>query len=114
MEKAIRVAIEESVKLIVAKTPLLTTGLPPCLLLRPRHRLRYKPDCSRCTFEAISLDFVFGASNRVRQMATASLREGPGTNFKTLLEVKKGTGLAVLEEKGQWLWVRLEDGQEDG
>jgi SH3-like domain-containing protein len=33
-------------------------------------------------------------------------------NFKTLVEVKKGTTLAVLEEQGQWLRVGLEDGRE--
>ena len=43
---------------------------------------------------------------------TVSLREGPGMNFKTLVEVKKGTTLAVLEEQGQWLRVSLEDGRE--
>jgi hypothetical protein len=43
---------------------------------------------------------------------TASLREGPGTNFKAIAEVKKGTSLAVLDEKDQWVLVRLEDGTE--
>ncbi len=41
-----------------------------------------------------------------------SLREGPGTNFKAIVEVTKGTALEVLEENGQWLRVGLEDGQE--
>jgi len=43
---------------------------------------------------------------------TVSLREGPGTDFKTLSQIKKGTALSVLEEKGQWFRVRLEDGKE--
>ena len=43
---------------------------------------------------------------------TVSLREGPGMNFKVLLEVKKGTALAILEEQGQWIRISLEDGRE--
>lgn len=43
---------------------------------------------------------------------TVGLREGPGMNFKTLVEIKKGTRVSVLEDKGQWLRVSLEDGRE--
>lgn len=43
---------------------------------------------------------------------TASLREGPGTNFKAVVDVKKGTSLVVLDDKDQWLLVGLEDGTE--
>jgi hypothetical protein len=43
---------------------------------------------------------------------TASLREGPGTNFKVIVEVKKGTSLEVKDDKDQWLLVGLEDGTE--
>ncbi len=42
----------------------------------------------------------------------ASLREGPGLNFRILSELKKGIPLEVLEEQSQWFRVRLEDGQE--
>jgi uncharacterized protein YgiM (DUF1202 family) len=41
-----------------------------------------------------------------------NLREGPGTNYKVIRNVKKGTSLAILEAKGTWLRVRLEDGNE--
>jgi Bacterial SH3 domain len=41
-----------------------------------------------------------------------NLREGPGLNYKVVGNVKKGTSLAILEEKGQWLHVRLEGGNE--
>jgi len=43
---------------------------------------------------------------------TISLREGPGMEFKSLCDVKKGTPLAVIEEKGQWIRAGLEDGRE--
>ncbi|MGQ9647437.1 MAG: SH3 domain-containing protein [Thermodesulfobacteriota bacterium] len=44
--------------------------------------------------------------------AIVNLREGPGTNYKVVGKVVKGTSLAILEEKGGWLFVRLESGQE--
>jgi SH3-like domain-containing protein len=28
------------------------------------------------------------------------------------MEIEKGTGLSVLEEKGPWIRIRLEDGRE--
>jgi hypothetical protein len=39
-----------------------------------------------------------------------NLREGPGTNYKIIGKVNMGTSMAILEEKGSWLRVRLEDG----
>jgi len=44
--------------------------------------------------------------------AFVNLREGPGLNYKVVGNVKKGTSLAILDEKGQWLHVRLEGGNE--
>lgn len=41
-----------------------------------------------------------------------NLREGPGINYKVIRKVKKGTPLAILEEKKEWLHVQLEDGAE--
>ena len=41
---------------------------------------------------------------------SVNLREGPGMNHKVIGSIKKGTSLAVLEVKGNWLHVRLEDG----
>jgi uncharacterized protein YgiM (DUF1202 family) len=51
---------------------------------------------------------------RVTQVVWASvnLREGPGTNYKVIGNVKKGTTLTVLEEKEGWLRIRLKDGKE--
>jgi hypothetical protein len=43
---------------------------------------------------------------------SVNLREGPGTNYKVLGTVKKGTSLGILEEKNDWLHIRLEDGKE--
>lgn len=43
---------------------------------------------------------------------SVNLREGPGMNHKVIGSVKKGTPLAILEVKGSWLRVRLEDGRE--
>jgi uncharacterized protein YgiM (DUF1202 family) len=51
---------------------------------------------------------------RVTQIVWSSvnLREGPGTNHKVVGNAKKGTTLVILEDKGQWLHVRIEDGKE--
>ena len=51
---------------------------------------------------------------RVTQVVWSSvnLREGPGLNHKVVGNAKKGTSLAILEEKGEWLRVRLEGGKE--
>jgi hypothetical protein len=39
-----------------------------------------------------------------------NLREGPGPDHKVIGNVKRGTSLAILEEKEEWLHVQLEDG----
>ncbi len=44
--------------------------------------------------------------------ANVNLREGPGMNFKVVDNIKKGTSLSVLEEKGDWFHIRLADGKE--
>ena len=114
MEKAIRVAIEEAVRLIVAKTP-------------PEY-FRESSGTKRNTAPATSSSKTFPAPSspppsQVKTSGSAphivyvswptvSLREGPGMNYKSLVEVKKGTALSVLEEKGQWFRVGLEDGRE--
>lgn len=44
--------------------------------------------------------------------SSVNLREGPGLKHKVIGNAKKGTSLAIMEEKGEWLHVRLEDGKE--
>jgi len=39
-----------------------------------------------------------------------NLREGPGTDHNVIGNVKRGTSLAIFEEKKGWLHVQLEDG----
>lgn len=43
---------------------------------------------------------------------SVNLREGPGLNYKVVGTAKKGTTFTVLEEKGTWFKVLLEDGRE--
>jgi curli biogenesis system outer membrane secretion channel CsgG len=115
MEKAIRVTIEESVRLIVAKTPAeyyraSATPQPQA----PPPAATATPTPSPPAMKAPQTTKAPGQEPRIVSVKwpTVSLREGPGMNFKTLVEVKKGTTLAVLEEQGQWLRVSLEDGRE--
>jgi hypothetical protein len=44
--------------------------------------------------------------------AKVNLREGPGTKYKVVGKVTKGTSLTILEEKEGWYHVRLESGKE--
>lgn len=111
MEKAIRICIDEAVKLIVAKTPEKyyrgsATSEPQATpsqtgVVSPSSKIAPSTQASAPPSRVV---FV--------KWPQASLREGPGTNFKVTAQVQKGTALEVVEEKGQWLRVRLEDGQE--
>jgi len=115
MEKAIRVAIEEAVKLIVAKTPpeyfreTSVTKRKTVPTTSPS-----KQSATGTSTPSSSQVKTSGSGPRIVYVSwpTVSLREGPGMNYKSLVEVKKGTTLSVLEEKGQWLRVGLEDGRE--
>jgi curli biogenesis system outer membrane secretion channel CsgG len=115
MEKAIRVTIEEAVRLIIAKTPpeyfressatkRKTVPAPPSS----------KQSTTGSSTPSSSQVKTSGPGPRIVYVTwpTVSLREGPGMNYKSLAEIKKGTTLSVLEEKGQWLKVGLEDGRE--
>jgi len=116
MEKAMRVAIEEAVRVIVAKTPPeyfrgSQTLRPQPVIAAPAtvptqgQQIPAPPSPSMHTP---------GPAPRILYVKwpTVSLREGPGLDFKILMEIEKGTGLSVLEEKGPWIRIRLEDGRE--
>jgi curli biogenesis system outer membrane secretion channel CsgG len=114
MEKAIRIAIDESVNLIVAKTPpeyyRATTPSPQQTTpaQAPTQGTPAPAASAQPSGQAKSSDLQIVYV----KWPTASLREGPGTTYKATVQVKKGMPLAVLEERGPWLRVALEDGQE--
>lgn len=109
MEKALRIAIEESASFIVAKTPPESYRVFPTILQKetPKPALAPPPETPKDTpppsppvrVTQVVWDFV-------------NLREGPGMNYKVIGNAKKGTSLKILEIKGDWLRVRLEDGSE--
>jgi uncharacterized protein YgiM (DUF1202 family) len=115
MEKAIRVAIEETVRLIIAKTPpeyfRESSGVKPKAIPATSSS---KQSPIRSSTPSSSQVKTPGSGPRIVYVSwpSVSLREGPGMNYKGLTEIKKGTTLSVLEEKGQWLKVGLEDGRE--
>ena len=113
MEKAIRTVIEESASFIVAKTPpgsyrVLPILPPPQKIPKPpsvKREVTLPPEPSIATPKPIlPVSEVIWSS--------VNLREGPGMNYKVVGNVQKGTSLTVLEDKGQWLHVRLENGSE--
>jgi curli biogenesis system outer membrane secretion channel CsgG len=127
MEKAIRVAIDEAVKIVVAKTPAeyyrtSVTSQPqtmpqqitaPASQQAPPVTTPQQTSTTSVIAPQPSLKTP-GSEPRIVYVKwpKVSLREGPGTEFKSLSEIVKGTPLAVLEEKGNWLRVSLEDGRE--
>ena len=40
----------------------------------------------------------------------ANIREGPGTNYRIIGEVKKGVQLELIEPQVEWVKVKLPDG----
>jgi curli biogenesis system outer membrane secretion channel CsgG len=126
MEKAIRVATEEAVRLIVAKTPVAFYRVSPPTQpqVSPPTPTATLPHVSPAPTPQQAITMPRGPAKSPVTPSDAeprivyvrwprvSLREGPGTEFKSLLEVTKGTALAVVEEKGQWLRVGLEDGRQ--
>jgi len=105
MEKAIRVAIEEAVKLIVAKTPAEYYRVS----VTPPPKEKTIPQIPK---EKVQPQVTPETPSRTTQVTVSieNLRDGPGG--KIIGKVKKGTSLAILEDKGKWLRVQLEDGAE--
>ncbi len=102
MEKAIRMTIEESASLIVAKTP------PECYRVVP-------PVAQKETSKPSPTSQKPSPSPPLRTTQVAwdsvNLREGPGTGYKVIGHAKKGTSLVILDSNGDWLRVRLENGR---
>ncbi len=114
LENAIKKAIEASTRIIVTKTPseyyrFSSVPSPPS----PPPKESSKPPKTQP--EVTSLPPVkSGPSLRVIQVAWSyvNLREGPGTSYKNVGSIKQGTSMALLEERGDWLRVRLSDRRE--
>ena len=102
MEKAIRTAVEESAGFIVAKTPPEFYRVLPA---PPKEAPKPTPIAPKVTPPPPpplpTTQVVWDSVN---------LRKGPGTSYKVVGNVKKGTSLKILEVNGGWLRVRLEDG----
>ena len=108
MEKAIRIAIEESASFIVARTPPEYYRVFP--IIPPREAPKTPPEPKKVTPSTPPSPPPL----RVTQVvwANVNLREGPGMNYRVISNLKKGTSLKILEVKGDWLHVRLEGGSE--
>lgn len=74
-----------------------TTTTPPPPSPSPKTPEVSRPIAQRTT--EIALPFV-------------NLRQGPSMDSKIIKVLKKGTKLMVLQEKGGWLRIQLEDGTE--
>jgi curli biogenesis system outer membrane secretion channel CsgG len=114
MEKAIRIAIEESTSFIVAKTPSnyyrVFPVIPPKETPKPPP-VKVQPEVTLPPSPPVVIPPPPLRITRV-EWGNVNLREGPGTNYKIIRNVKKGTSLGILEVKGTWLRVRLDNGSE--
>jgi curli biogenesis system outer membrane secretion channel CsgG len=105
MEKALRMTVEESASFIVAKTP------PGCYRVVP---VTIQREASKTP--AVSPKVTPPPpppplpTTRV-EWKSVNLRKGPGTKYKVIGNVKRGTSLKILEVNGDWLHVQLEDGK---
>jgi curli biogenesis system outer membrane secretion channel CsgG len=101
MEKAIRMTVEESASMVVAKTPPDSYRVAPAAV--QKETLKTTP---------VSPKVTPPPPLRTTQVTWDSvhLREGPGKDYKVIGSVKKGTSLKILEANGDWLRVRIEDG----
>lgn len=119
VEKAIKMAIEESAKLIVAKTPseYYRVSSSPTPSSPPPPKESPKPP--KIQPEVTSLPptpppVKSEPPLRVIQVVWSyvNLREGPGMSYKNVGSIKQGTSMTLLEESGDWLRVRLSDRKE--
>jgi len=115
MERAIRIAIEDSASFIVAKTPpesyrVLPPPPPPKEIPKPPPPKVQPEVTSPPQAPIVAPKPVL----RVAQVvwANVNLREGPGTSYRVIGSAKKGTSIKILKVKGDWLHIRLEDGTE--
>jgi curli biogenesis system outer membrane secretion channel CsgG len=102
MEKAIRMTVEESASIVVAKTP------PDCYRVVPAVAQKETPKPPPTPQKAAPPPPL-----RTTKVAwdSVNLREGPGTGHKVIGTAKKGTSIKILETNGDWLHVRLENGR---
>jgi hypothetical protein len=104
MEKALRIAIEETASFVVAKTPPEAYRVLPA---PPKETPKATPVTAKVAPPPPpppplpTTKVVWDSVN---------LRNGPGTSHKVVGNVKKGTFLKILEANGDWFRVRLEDG----
>lgn len=118
MEKAIKMAIEESTKIIVAKTPseyYRAKSIPTPSSSPPKE----SPKPPKTQPEITSLPPIppvvkSAPPLRVIQVTWpyVNLRDGPGMSYKNVGSIKQGSSMELLEDKGNWLHVRLQDGKE--
>jgi curli biogenesis system outer membrane secretion channel CsgG len=102
MEKAIRIAIEESASFIVAKTPPEAYRVLPVPPKEPPKTISVTPKVTPPPLPPLPTTQVVWDS--------VNLRKGPGTGYKVVGNIRKGTSLKILEANGDWFRVRLEDG----
>ena len=110
MEKAIRIAIEEAVKMIVANTPAEYYRVPQ--EPQPKQPSISPPEPPKTPQPPPPRPSPPKPPSRTTQVTVPSENLRATPNGRIIGKVTKGTSLGILEEKGNWLRVCLEDGTE--
>jgi curli biogenesis system outer membrane secretion channel CsgG len=110
MEEAVKMAIDESVKIIVTKIPSDYYRVSST----PTSKESPKPPKTQPEVTSLPPASKSEPPLRVTKVMwdSVNLREGPGTNYKVIGIAKKGASLSILEVTEDWLCVRLGDGSE--
>ena len=119
IEKAIEMAIEESTKIIVSKTPSeyyrVSSVRNPSSPPPPKESSKPPKNQPEVTSHPLTPPPAKSEpSLRVIQVVWphVNLREGPGTSYKNVGRIEQGTSITLLEDRGDWLRVRLSDRKE--
>ena len=99
MEKALYTVVEESAGFVVAKTPPEAYRALPA---PPKEAPKVTATPKVASPAPLPITQVVWDS--------VNLRKGPGTSYKIIGTVRRGTSLKILDANGDWFRVRLEDG----
>lgn len=121
VEKAVRIAIQESVNFVVGKTPAqyyrYTEAAPMTASPTPAPTGQTQTPSPTPVVAAVPPPAGQPPTSETTPILYvktqfANMRVEPSTNAKVLAVLKKGNKLTVLEEKNEWYRIKLDDGKE--
>ncbi len=114
MEKAIRIAIEEAVRLIVAKTPTNYYRYTPGQRTQESTSPTQKPPQKTTSTQkpsSVAGPTVSSQPDKITQVVVPNAKLQDVPDGKIVGTASKGTSFVIVEEKEKWLHIYLEDGR---